>query len=73
VQRNIYFAPSLVMICNGGAATLALADLYATLVLEAQARDFSTDAGNSALIVKTKSPLRLVALFISGLPGGEER
>jgi hypothetical protein len=34
--------------------------------------DFSTDAGNSALIVETKSPLRLAGA-ISGLPGGEEK
>jgi hypothetical protein len=53
--------------------TRAAADLHTTLVLEREAPDFSTDAGNSALIIKTKSPLRLVALFISGLPGGEER
>jgi hypothetical protein len=45
--------------------------LHTTLVLEREAPDFSTDAGNSALIVETKSPLRLVA--ISGLPGGEEK
>jgi hypothetical protein len=40
----------------------AASDLHTTLVLEREPPDFSTDAGNSALIVKTKSPLRLVAL-----------
>jgi hypothetical protein len=32
--------------------------LSTTLVLEPQTPDFSTDAGNSALIVTTKSPYR---------------
>jgi hypothetical protein len=44
-------------------ASRAASDLHTTLVLEREPPDFSTDAGNSALIVKTKSPLRLVALF----------
>jgi hypothetical protein len=43
-------------------ASRAASDLHTTLVLERKPPDFSTDAGNSALIVKTKSPLRLVAL-----------
>jgi hypothetical protein len=34
-------------------------NLHTTLVLEPQAPDFSTDAGNSDLIVTTKSPRRL--------------
>jgi hypothetical protein len=46
-----------------------LAGLHTTLVLEADTRDFSTDAGNSALIVKMKFPQRLVAPFISGPAG----
>jgi hypothetical protein len=59
VQRNI-----LVGLDDGPhGGTGAAADLHTTLVLERDAPDFSTDAGNSALIVKTKSPLRLVALF----------
>src|SRR5260370_13311973 len=43
--------------------TPAASDLHTTLVLERDTADFSTEAGNSALILKTKSPLRLVALF----------
>jgi len=67
VQRNIFAEPD-----HGSRwETRAAADLHTTLVLEREAPDFSTDAGNSALIVETKSPLRLVA--ISGLPGGEEK
>jgi hypothetical protein len=41
--------------------------ISSTLVLEEDARDFSTGGGNSALIVTTKSPQRRGAP-ISGLP-----
>jgi hypothetical protein len=41
--------------------TFAAAYLYTTLVLEPATADFSTDAGNSALIVATKSPRCLLA------------
>jgi hypothetical protein len=41
--------------------TFTAANLNTTLVLEPAAADFSTDAGNSALIVATKSPRCLLA------------
>jgi hypothetical protein len=59
VQRNINVPRAVVVVRNGGAKTLAVADLHATLVLEPEAPDFSTEAGNSALIVTTKSPQAL--------------
>jgi hypothetical protein len=46
--------------------------LSTTLVLEPEAADFSTDAGNSALIAITKSPQRLV-VPCSGLPGAAKK
>jgi hypothetical protein len=50
---------------------LIATNLNTTLVLEPGQPDFSTDAGNSALIVKTKAPQRLVTP-LSACPGGEE-
>jgi hypothetical protein len=52
--------------------TFTAANLNTTLVLEPAAADFSTDAGNSALIVATKSP-RCPLAPITALPGGEEK
>src|ERR1700687_3934392 len=44
-------------------ARLAPSRMHATLVLEREPSDFSTDAGNSALIVTTKSPRALLRQF----------
>jgi hypothetical protein len=52
--------------------TFVASDLNTTLVLEAATADFSTDAGNSALIIATRSP-RCPASARCGLPGGEEQ
>jgi hypothetical protein len=46
--------------------------LSTTLVLESEIADFSTDAGNSALIVATKSPRRLAVPFY-GLPAEKKK
>jgi hypothetical protein len=47
-------------------------DLSTTLVLETAFADFSTDAGNSALIVATKSPRRL-AVPVYGPSAGKKK
>jgi hypothetical protein len=46
-------------VIKGAGDRFAATDLHTTLVLGRQAPDFSTDAGNSALIVTMESPRRL--------------
>jgi hypothetical protein len=60
---------AIFFVCDGGARDLAAVNLNTTFVLELDQPDFSTDAGNSALI--SQQNLRAITQFQFGVTSAE--